>query len=76
MNGTLYIPNVPCSVDGLLLVGVKMKQSFLGGNVKSFWVTQFDRQRNLESGESSMKRSMSLALARSQESLHFFSSVI
>lgn len=49
-----------------------MKQSFLGGNVKSFWVTQFDRQRNLESGESSMKRSMSLALARSQESLHFF----
>lgn len=39
--------------------------------MKSFWVTRFDRQRNLERrGESSMKISMSLALARSQESLH------
>ena len=41
--------------------------------MKSFWVTQFDRQRKSgKQGESSMKRSMSIALARSQESLHFF----
>ena len=39
-----------CSVDRLLPARVKRKLCFLGGNVKSFWVIQFVKQRHLEGG--------------------------